>query len=96
MYWRAPPADELAAFGLKVSDVTPQDVEVWPENWAAVEVFAQMGTQWRVGVGGPIGLDYTALRFVMGMHRLAPDERLGLFEDIRVMEHAALDQMSEK
>lgn len=96
MYWRAPPADELAAFGLKVSDVTPPDAEVWPDNEAALDVFVQMGTQWRVGVGGPVGLDYAALRFVMRMQRVPPSEQPELFEAIRVMEHAALGEMSEE
>lgn len=96
MYWRAPPADELAAFGLKVADVTPPDAEIWPENETTVDVFVQMGTQWRVGVGGPVGLDYNALPFVMRMQRVPPDEQPDLFEAIRVMERAALDEMSEE
>ncbi|ESH90793.1 hypothetical protein B551_0222760 [Cupriavidus sp. HPC(L)] len=96
MYWRAPPEDELSAFGLKLSDVIPDDIEVWPDNEAAVSIFVQMGTQWRVGVGGPVGLDYSALRFVMRMQRVPPAEQPDLFEDIRVMEHAALDEMSER
>lgn len=96
MYWRAPPDDELAAFGLKVSDVTPPDVEVWPENATALDVFVQMGTQWRVGAGGAVGLDYGVLPFVMRMSGVPPRERGEVFEAIRVMEHAALQAMSEE
>lgn len=96
MYWRAPRKEELEGFGLTVDDVRPPDVEVWPDNEVAWNVFVQMGTQWRVGMGGPVGLDYTALRFVMCMQRVPRDEQPGLFEIIRIMEHAALDEMSEE
>ena len=47
-------------------------------------------------MGGPTGLDYTALYPLLG--RVAKDdpaEWQDLFEDIQVMEGAALKQMSE-
>jgi|AraplaMF_Col_mLB_1032019.scaffolds.fasta_scaffold172703_2 hypothetical protein len=96
MYWRAPPAKELAQIGLVLDDVRPPDVEVWPDNAVALGVFVQMETQWRVGMGGPVGLDYTALRIVMRMNRIPPDEQSELFEAVRVMERAALDEMNEE
>ncbi|WP_341249066.1 DUF1799 domain-containing protein [Cupriavidus pauculus] len=79
-----------------MDDVRPPDVEVWPDNAVALGVFVQMETQWRVGMGGPVGLDYTALRIVMRMNRIPPDEQSELFEAVRVMERAALDEMNEE
>ncbi|WP_454710950.1 DUF1799 domain-containing protein [Cupriavidus nantongensis] len=79
-----------------MADVTPPDAEIWPENETTVGVFVQMGTQWRVGVGGPVGLDYNALPFVMRMQGVPPDEQPDLFESIRVMERAAMEEMSEE
>jgi hypothetical protein len=71
-------------------------VEVWPENWAALELFSAISTQWRVGMGGATGLDYTALPVVMDMQDTAPEHRRERFDEIRVMERAALDVMAEK
>jgi len=74
-------------------------VEVWPENWPAFQLFAELGTQWRTGMNGPTGLDYLV------MHRELDDlgligeefreERQQLKADIREMEQAALKAMRE-
>jgi len=86
----------LAAFGLTVEDVAPADVEIWPDTEPAVMVLVQMGTQWRVGMGGPVGLDYAALPVVLRMNGIPRTEWPTVFEDIRVMENAALKTMSEE
>lgn len=54
-----------------------------------------MGTQWRVGMSGAIGLDYNALPVVMAMTGIPENERPAVFEDLRVMETAALKAMEE-
>ena len=55
-------AAELASYGLTEADFADEDtVHVWPENWLAVEVFASLLTQWRVGMAGMVGLDYGVL-----------------------------------
>jgi hypothetical protein len=65
---------------------------IWPENWAAVEVFSAMQTQWRVGMNGPTGLDYTALPPVMDLLAVQEkDERAECFAGMRVMEREALE-----
>ena len=61
----------------------------------AVEVFAALGTQWRVGgMGSVIGLDYAAIPPVLRMLRVKPAAWPELFGDLRVMERAALAQMN--
>jgi hypothetical protein len=65
-------------------------VDIWPVNFVAVKVFEAMSTQWRVGSGGPIGLDYAALPFVMRTCGVKHGEREDIFSCIRLMEQEAL------
>lgn len=54
--------NSAALFGLQVVDVAPDaDMLVWAENWPVFELFYLMRTQWRMGWGGAVGLDYAAL-----------------------------------
>lgn len=71
-------------------------MEVWPENYLSLQVFEAMGTQWRTGMSGPTGLDYTALPIVMRQMQVPKKKRKQLFDDIRVMEGAALKVMREQ
>jgi hypothetical protein len=49
-----------------------------------------MCTQWRTGVGGAIGLDYAVLPAIMELVGVPQDNRLEVFNDLRLMEDAAL------
>ncbi|MFA9949159.1 DUF1799 domain-containing protein [Dentiradicibacter hellwigii] len=40
------------------------EIELWPENALPMQVFMAMQTQWRIGMGGATGLDYSALPVV--------------------------------
>lgn len=71
-------------------------VWVYPDNWLAVRVFEALSTQWRVGPGGPTGLDYAALPAVLDLHGVPPPARRELFEDVRVLESAALEELTRK
>lgn len=62
---------------------------MWPENWPAVALFVELTTQWRFGPAGPTGLDYGVLPI------LCPEWR-DHFDDLRVMEAAALEEMRKK
>lgn len=68
-------------------------VGIWPDNLAAVNVFIALGTQWRVGMAGATGLDYGAIDPVMRLVGVPRAERLEVFEDLRVLEDAALETM---
>lgn len=94
MYWRAPHADQLAAFGLEADDVRPGDVEVWPDNVEIVDVFAHLYTQWRIGARGPIGLDYTAIPAVLQLLQIPANRHAEVFAGIRIMENTALAEMN--
>lgn len=69
-------------------------VEVWPECWPAWALFDQrMSTQWRVAMGGAIGLDYNVLFRFLDRMRLDDDDYEQMLDDISVLEHAALAEM---
>ncbi|QKL71504.1 hypothetical protein HI806_09525 [Ralstonia solanacearum] len=84
----------MAAFGLTLADIQPEPPDIWPENATTVEVFAHLGTQWRIGARGPIGLEYAAIPVVLMLLRVPPHEHADVFAGIRIMEHAALAQMN--
>jgi hypothetical protein len=70
-----------------------QKIEVFPENWQTVTIFVQVSTQWRLGMSGPVGLDYNVLFRIMDNLNMPQQEWQDMFEDIRVMESTALDTM---
>ena len=72
----------------------PDPVMVWPDMRAAVTVFFAMGTQWRVGVAGILGLEYQAIKptaELMGVEFKPAD-----MVDLRAMEAEALAAMRRK
>jgi hypothetical protein len=60
-----------------------------------VNLFTQVATQWRVGMGGPIGLDYNVLFRLLDMADLSKEDWEQSFEEVRVMEAAALEAMRQ-
>lgn len=87
----------MAALGLTPDDLGAgaTSFEVYPENYASVEVFNAMQTQWRADMGAIIGLDYSALPMVMRLYGVPVAKRRKVFDDVRVMEHAAIRWMRE-
>lgn len=71
-----------------MADHPPPPTEVWDCNWPAYQLFTAVLTQWRVGMNGPIGLDYTALKTVMDIHGI--EDKKQMLEDINVMEVEAI------
>lgn len=70
-------------------------MEVWPENWPVFVLFTSVQTQWNVSMGGPTGLRYEALYPLLDRETRDPSEWRTLFQDIQVLESAALKQMAE-
>lgn len=95
MYRAAPDERQLAALGLKPSDLGSAAFvqDVFPENMLAVEVFQALDTQWRAGFGGVQGLDYGALPAVLRLMGVPRVSWKGLFSDLRAMEGAVLEMM---
>ncbi|MNZ71652.1 hypothetical protein D3C78_900180 [compost metagenome] len=85
----------MAAWGFSISDMKEEEIEVWEECWPAFLLFESMSTQWRVGMGGAIGLDYQTIPIVSKYIGLEHDMKQDVFQDLRIMENTALKIMSE-
>lgn len=76
------------------------DFEVWEDNWDTVGFFCGLKTQWTyVGTMATVqrvGLDYAGVESAMRMTRIASRDRAALFDDIRLMEAAALEVWNAK
>lgn len=66
---------------------------MWPEHHQSVLMFIKVATQWRSGMGGREGLDYGPLLFLMNRLDLTQEKFDQMFDDIQVMEAAALQEM---
>lgn len=82
-----------AAWGFTEADMAALPVEVWPDNMDAVKVFSAMGTQWRTGMSGVTGLDYAVLPSVLRLTAVPRADWPAVFDDLRVMEGAALTHL---
>jgi hypothetical protein len=69
------------------------DFEVWPENAEPLQIFMRLQTQWRYGPVGPVGLDYAGVQAAFDMMCFKPTP--SFFEDLQVMEAAALKILAE-
>lgn len=58
-------------------------------------LFSRLQTQWHVGMGGATGLRYEALYPLLDREAATAKEWGELFEDVQVLEMAALKQMSD-
>lgn len=69
---------------------------MWPDNLPAVNLFIALATQWRVGMGGVVGLDYNVLFHKMDRMALGADAFDAVEDDVRVMEEAAMEAMRKR
>ena len=76
-------------------DDLEEEVELWAVNAEAFSVFNSMSTQWRAGMCGATGLDYTSLPIVMDLEGVDADDRKQVFRDVRTMEQEALKTMAD-
>lgn len=82
------------AFAAMLAEAAASEViEVWPDNWRAWMLFTSLNTQWNVGMGGRTGLRYESLYPLLDRMGLTDDEWRGYFDDVQVMERAALAAM---
>lgn len=107
LYWKAPTAEEVALVGFALEDYVaapeggtfydPQSkewrYELWAENWPAFKLFNDFSTQWRVGMNGPTGLDYTVFLHELDRRGLSRDEYDDTLGCLRVIEQTALKEI---
>ncbi|OZA18507.1 MAG: hypothetical protein B7Y02_01465 [Rhodobacterales bacterium 17-64-5] len=78
-----------------------EDFEVWPDNWATVEAFLFVSTQWRVVQQGGgmtpgstywIGLDYAGV--AAGLAGAGMEAGAAIWRGLRIMEAAARNTLN--
>ena len=83
--------------GFELPDLPPPvaaEFEVHPDNWATVEMFLRLQTQWRSTINGVIGLDYSAVKWLFRLYEVQ-DQR-SLLEDLQTMEVAAMQAINKQ
>jgi len=70
------------------------DYEVTPDAWPAVSMFLKVQTQWRVGMGAVIGLDYGALRWCFELEEVENPREL--LEDLQVIEGRVVEILLQR
>jgi len=88
-----PDTASMRASGYEPEDFEGESVEVWPENWQAMELFTSLETQWCAGFGGVTGLNYLVAFAIIDRMKLDQIEADYLFADLQVMERSALKEM---
>lgn len=87
--------DDAAAFGVALpEEPQSQDFEVWQDNWEVVLVFMRCQTQWRTTMSGLLGLDYTAVAWVLKLYEI--EDQRSMLEDLQVMEAAAMQALNNR
>jgi hypothetical protein len=86
----------MAAWGFSFGEMEEKEVELWPESWVSFILFESISTQWRVGMGGAIGLDYQTIPLAAKYLEINDEEMPYVFRDVRIMEGAVLKQMADE
>ncbi|WP_119157431.1 DUF1799 domain-containing protein [Caldimonas tepidiphila] len=92
-------AAALAAVGLVAEGEVVRDEPfyLWPEHVAALQLWNQVQTQWRVGLAGRTGFDYPGIEVVMRRRfRLRGREADERFAELQIMERAALAEWARQ
>lgn len=79
-------------FGLAVPEAEhqPETFGILPENCQALAWFIKLETQWRVGMNGPVGLDYGAFIDCARDEGVKRRDRVWILEDLRLIEREYL------
>lgn len=86
---------QAGLFGLHLEEIPTEDIMIWDINWNTFTLFYSLTTQWRVGMGGATGMDYSVIPTVGKMLGFKNKEINRMFPDLRVMENEALITMGE-
>ena len=65
-------------------------MEVWEENWDAIELFRQYPLQWRMAMNGPVALDFNIFHHELDRKKVQEDEYDKMIYQLRVIEGEAL------
>lgn len=87
----------FAAFGLKAAAL-PEEEEfwLWPDNVPAFDLWLRLQTQWRVGLNGRTGLDYSGVESCMRLLRVSRQEWSEMFRGVQAMEREVLEVIAQR
>jgi hypothetical protein len=84
----------MALWGVTPEDFQDEAVEVWPDNWPAVDFFAAIGPgAWSLNSGGPVGIRPEAFREIRLALGITAAQWRDIYPDVRVLEDAAVETM---
>lgn len=81
--------------GLTLDDVEIPPLHLWACNLPAWQCFEANATQWRMGMGGPVALDYGVCYQWCADQGITGADRARLMSDIRYLEAGALQGLRE-
>lgn len=88
-------AEDAKLMGIELPEEDREEhFEVLPEAWPAVTMFLRVQTQWRVGMGGVIGLDYGAVRWLFELEQVTKPAEL--LDDLQVIEAKVVEILSQR
>jgi hypothetical protein len=95
-YWSPPSEQELAKYGgIKTAEDFPEpDIDVWEENWEALQLYIRNQSQWRAGPRGIIGLDYNVIYTDMTLREIPMHTQNELMDNLRIIEGQARKELS--
>lgn len=82
--------------GLTADDFESEEIEVWPDNLPALDLWDKVGDQWRMGFNGPVALDLIPVFHELDRMELERENYDSLLADIKVMAAAAMREMMEE
>lgn len=90
------PVEIIESYREKLKLEQDSGCEIWQENLESFSVFQALTTQWRISdMGYFFGLSYPAVESVLNMMGFNRKRNMEIFEDIRIMENAALEVLNK-
>lgn len=87
--------DDAAVMGVALPEQqADEDYEVMPDAWPAVQMFLRLQTQWRTTMNGLLGLDYSAVAWLLRLYEV--EDQRSMLEDLQVMEAAVIAVLSRE
>ena len=88
-------AEDDAVLGIKSQKKdADKNFYVLKQNWIYLEMFLRCQTQWRVGMSGIIGLDYTSVLEMIKLYGI--EDSVVMIEKIQIIESAAIQAMNKE
>ena len=79
-----------------MDNVGESELLIWPDNWAPLNVFRRLMTQWQpAGMGGFVGLRYESLAIILRVSAVPRSDWPDVVDCVQVMERRALELLNK-